>query len=542
MRSRTLLALGIALTVGSTGVASATVEVTIVEPGPNEILYGQTRISVAVPSSADLAFVRFRLDGFPNPICIDDEAPFLCSFDAGNTFQGHRIDVAAVGKDGKVLGRSVLHTLDFSKPTEVFTSTLVVPVVAESPRETTPDLSSAAVACDFGGKPCKVAGAHRLGEEEGEAVSLEVLVDVSVSMEGGRQDLADALYYVLDKAPGNVRIALSEFSGSYRTLTPFTRDRERIEDGVRSLSWSQPYTCLLGAIRRSLYRLQTRRGHRALLVITDGGETCEIESGSEGTSPYQVRPSAIQHTLTVARQVGAPLYIYHVESASQGAWGNYAYSRLHEGIATETGGRLFAMGDLQGMGAVAESLVRDLRGMWMVDLDLPEDTEAREVKRLRLSLPASPGVTLHHPEYLMAGSRLEALLAMVGDEDGSVRAWGAARLTNHPERRVLLALRKSIRKERDPDAAAYELSALYLNSAHMLLHGGDRDQDGALAAIEELLERSPVLIGRLVPALRVYLKTSPRPKLRARAERYLAAATAAPEDAGDPRDLLTGPG
>ena len=131
---------------------------------------------------------------------------------------------------------------------------------------------------------------------------------------------------------------------------------------------------------------------------------------------------------------------------------------------------------------------------------------------------------------------------MVQDDDGSVRAWGASRLANHPERRVLAALRKAVGRERDPDAAAYELSALYLNSAHMLLHGGERDQDAALGAIEDLLERSPILIGRLVPGLRVYLKTSPKPKLRARAERYLTAATAAPIDGGDARDLLSEPG
>jgi len=131
---------------------------------------------------------------------------------------------------------------------------------------------------------------------------------------------------------------------------------------------------------------------------------------------------------------------------------------------------------------------------------------------------------------------------MVQDDDGSTRAWGASRLASHPERRVLTALRKSIAKERDPDAAAYELSALYLNSAHMLLHGGERDQDAALEAIGDLLGRSPILIGRLVPALEVYLKTSPRPKLKARAERYLTAATAAPIDGGDARDLLSEPG
>jgi hypothetical protein len=542
MRSRLIVALAFGVASSAARSAAAAIDVRIVEPGTTDILYGKTRIAASVSPAEDVAQVRFRLDRFPNPICVDSEPPFLCTFDAGKAYQGRRIQASAIGKDGQVLGRAVLDTLDFTRPTEVRESTLVVPVVAESPPDHAPDLSSAGLDCSFGGKPCTVVGARRLGEDDSEAVSLEVLVDVSRSMDAGRQDLVDALHYVLDQAPGNARVSLSEFSGTYRTLTPFTRDREKVKEAVESMSYAQPYTCLLAAIRKSLFHLQTRRGHRALFVITDGEETCEISAeGESGTTPFRVDPGAIQHTLRVARQVGAPLYIYHVPGSSQGTWGSYGYARLHEGIAAETGGRLFGMGDLSGVDAAMKKLVQDLRSMWLVDLDLPRDTESREVKRLEISMPGKSGVALHHPEYLMAGSRLEALLAMIDDDDGSVRAWGASRLGSHPERRVLQALRKSVGRERDPDAAAYELSALYLNSAHMLLHGGEKDQEAALAAIEDLLGRSPILIGRLLPALRVYLKTAPRPKLRARAERCLTAATAVPEEAGEPSDLLSDP-
>src|SRR5262245_30274601 len=101
MRARHLLALAFGIAV--TGVATAGTEVRLVEPGYTEILYGRTRVVASVTSSEEVAYVRFRLDRFPNPVCVDDEAPFVCFFDAGTAYQGHRIEAAAVGKDGNVL-------------------------------------------------------------------------------------------------------------------------------------------------------------------------------------------------------------------------------------------------------------------------------------------------------------------------------------------------------------------------------------------------------------------------------------------------------
>lgn len=507
--------------------------VRIVEPGSSEILYGRTRILAAVSTPTTPAYVTFRLDRYPHPICLAREAPYTCEFDAGKELRGHRIEVAAFGSDGARIGAALLDTLDFSAPVEVRESTLVVPVVALSKGgEPSPSLTRESLECEFGGKPCSVEDVHRLGEADRDPVSLDILVDVSRSMEMGRAELVQALEYVLDHAPGNIQIAVTEFAGNYRIVCPYTRDRGRLKDAIDHLSYAQPYTCLLGAMRKSLERLQARRGHRILFVITDGEETCEIENEEPGSVGVSI--GAIHHTVTVSRRVGAPVYIYHLSTSADFRIGGLGYATMHEGIADETGGKVFARGEITGLPKALEEVVDDLKSMWLVDLGLPEPGD-REVHRLRLT--GAPGVDLRHPEYLMPGSRLEALLAMLEDGDFEVRAWGAARLASRTDRRVLVALRRALRKEKHPDAIVTELSAIYCNVASLLVHGRERDQDAALDAVEELESWNPLLVARLLPALRVYLKKETPSKLRTRAERSVAAAGSIPEDS-DPRVLF----
>jgi hypothetical protein len=264
-------------------------------------------------------------------------------------------------------------------------------------------------------------------------------------------------------------------------------------------------------------------------------ETCEIESDRETYA--RVSSGAISHTVSVARRVGVPIYFYHFDSPMGGFLHGSISSSLHEGLAAETGGRLFAMGDLMGLDKALRQVVDDLRNLWLVDVTLPEGRNDRAAKRLYLETPGRSDLTLRHPEYLVAGSRLSALLAMLEDRDPEIRLWGASRLANRRDRRVLAALTRAMRKESDIDATLAELSAIYMNAAQLLIHGTEREQDVALDAVESLVDRSPVLIARLLPALRLYLRIRPPSKLRTRAERYIAEASAIPPEA-DPRAVL----
>ena len=59
------------------------VELRIVEPAPDEILYGRTSVVVRVTAPAAVGQVVFYLDPLERPICGISKAPFRCEFDSG---------------------------------------------------------------------------------------------------------------------------------------------------------------------------------------------------------------------------------------------------------------------------------------------------------------------------------------------------------------------------------------------------------------------------------------------------------------------------
>ena len=535
---RAFLLLGFAF---STVVAAP---VWIAQPRQDQILYGPTTIEAAIAPDHDVAEVRFFVDRYPQPICTVTAPPFTCEFDAGTSFQGRTIRVLALDAAGDPVGRHAVATLAFPEPERVVQATLTVPVVVTS--EKGPPLAAASWSCAYGDATCEIARARKLfDDDKGPRVSLDVLVDVSPSVHANRIELEEALHFVLDNTGPGVEIALAEFAGVYHRLAPFTSDRGVLHESLSNMAESVPYTCLVDSIGMSLANLQSRPGHRVLFVISDGEEYCQpvrtyaaprssrgsaagdadpsqnkgvndrdsFRRGGGGGHAPRVSKSSLARTLETSRVAGIPIYIYRVGDADdRGTVG------VFERLAVESGARVFSRADFEALGASLEQLVEDLRSTWLVEVDLPDGTATGEDRLLGLALPETDA-ELRYQRLWRGGNRDSLLAAMLDHGDDGARYWAASQLINSTNRELLAPLIETFDRESVATNRVMEVSALFNMTASLLLHGDVEDQKAALVVIEQLHEIHPVLIGRLRPALEVYLKTEPPRKLFKRARR-----------------------
>jgi hypothetical protein len=433
-----------------------------------------------------------------------------------------------------------------------------VPLVATGAGDAPPDLGDVEWVCFYGDEPCEVIGVGKLGDNvEGMSrdgvmrkacdpmidpapVSLEVLIDVSPSVWADRIDIEDALRRIINEAPGPVEISLSEFAGSYRRLVPFTSSKSMLRRGLRELSDQQPWTCVLGAVRRALSELQTRPGHRALLLISDTQETCEAtgiyprrqrQTESDVVNeemlkqpkerelwfsmPVRANRKAIARTLDLSRQVGIPIYVYRVGGvAGMSTNAMEAFERMAE----ESGGRLLSAGDLSGLVEGVGTLLRDLESTWMLDIALPDFAAMEHEAVLRLEPRVSEPVGLRYPEHWRGGNRESLLLTLLRLGDTEARGWAAAHLRDSRDRLVLKELFGTYREESNAANRIEQMTSIYHVSAYLLLHGDEDDQRAALSTIEEIRKIDPILVRRLRPALRTFQNMNPPPKLRHKAE------------------------
>ena len=548
--------LSIATGVVAAGVASAGPGVTIVAPGTNEILNGPTRIRV--DAGRDAARIEIYLDRFSSPICTFDEPPYECEFDAGTRLDSRILRAVAFDAEGRRLGGDAIVTYSFVDPDTVVASTLTVPLVATSDGEAPPDLRDVEWDCLYGGEPCEVVEVGKLGDNvdgmardgvmrgarnpmvERPPVSLEVLIDVSPSVWANRIDIEDALRRIINEAPGPVEISISEFAGSYRRLVPFTSSKSKLRRGLRDLSDQQPWTCVLGAVRRALSELQARTGHKALFLISDTQETCEAtgvyvqrEHQDESNlvdeellkhpeewnrwfaTPVRASRKAIVKTLELSRQVGIPIYIYRVggiAGISENAMAAF------EKMAEESGGRLLSAGDLSGLTEGVGALIRDLESTWMLDVALPSFAATEHEAELSLIPRVSDPIGLRYPEHWRGGNRESLLLTLLRLGDAEARGWSAAQLRDSSDRNVLRELLAAYREEPSAANRIEQMTAIYHVSAYLLLHSDENDQRAALSTIEEIWKIDPILVRRLRPALRTFQSMNPPRKLRLKAE------------------------
>jgi hypothetical protein len=517
MRTRLAIALGL-IVVGAAGAGGARGAVRITEPGADEILYGKTRIVAEATAGAGtrVAQVLFYLEPVPRPICTDTDAPFVCEFDAGIEFQGHTILARALDERGRFLGADTVETLAFPRPERVVERIIQVPVVAAEEDGSLVDLRQNELTCLYAGEPCEILDFEAIVERKTVPLSILVLVDVSPSVNSDRDEIMKALGGIVDHFPRQAKVGLAEFAGHYQRLGPFTVDREELRRQMLRLSINVSSTCLFRALDHALTNLGSRPGHRALFVVSDGEDTCDSKMVVSGPNTRSIGfPGVVAHVVELARSVAAPVYVYRLKegSSARPSGANPGY----EGLARETGGRLFATGDLYGIGRSFNDLIHDLETTWIVDVSLPAGIPEGRQRRLLLEMPDRASPRLRYPEYWDPDSMEMSKLGLLDSEIADARSRAALGLRSSRNREVLRKLVATARREVDEEARLEELDSILGISASFLLHGETRDQKAALAAIESLAGIEPTALSPLRPALAVYQKMETPERLKKRA-------------------------
>lgn len=495
--------------------------VRITAPAADEILYGRTRVVAEIEPDPAVADVAFYLDQFESPICSAVGAPYVCEFDAGSDFQARRIRAVARDRAGKTLGQDLRETPAFVKPQRVVQYIVSVPVVASTFDDRPVDLKG--LECLYAGEPCEVLGAERIRLTERTPLSVEMLVDVSPSVTPNRPELLQAVEALIAAFPDHAEMAIVEFAGNYRRLGPFTSDRDELRAQVRSLSANASATCLMRALENSLIKLKSRPGHRALIVISDGIDTCDSVAIGVASRYAKLitREEVLRHVVELSRSVGAPIYVYRLAEPSPGRM-IIAPGGQYEGLALETGGRLFSNGTLYGMSNALVDLIDDVSRTWVVDIALPRRTETGPARRLRLVPRDAGDVELRYPHYWEADARETAWIAQLESGIDEVRLAAARRLADSVNPHALRALVDVIPQERDERIREIELRAVVKVSGRLLVHGDTRERKAALDAIEALEALAPERVRLLRPALALFVRLDVPRRMIRRAQRYHA--------------------
>lgn len=453
-------------------------------PPADDLLYGPSEASVRGVAGADR--IDLYLDAYPVPFCRLPASGGRCSFEAGTTFESRRLRAVALDAGGRALAEDAVVTRGFPAPVRVTARSLLVPVVAEPP------LSPEDLDCRLGKESCRVLDLLPAGAMGAPEVTVEILVDVSPSMHADRDLLRDSLVRLLSWLPDKATISISRFAESYREIVPPTRDGAALRAGVDALEEGMA-TCIWSSLGQGLDALAARPGLRALVLLTDGVETC-----SEADSAI---PPAF--AIDAVRRAAARLYVFRA--------GQFGQGRALEALALDSGGRVFGRGGFVGLERALASLAEDLRHTFLADL-APGPTY-RDGQRL--TLKHRGGKPLLVPSYVPATAE-QRNLTVLANGDGEARRQAAEALAETPSRTALRGLVDVLHETEDADL----IEAFGRAAASLLLHGDGKDQEAALDAAERAARRKRPLSATLLAALRVFPRTGP-PERRARRAFFL---------------------
>ena len=180
----------------------------------------------------------------------------------------------------------------------------------------------------------------------------------------------DFLFLTLDRDRDHA--FLVDFDSVPRLVEPLTGDLDALGHEIVKL---QPggYTALADALVFSLVQMQSVRGRRALVVLSDG-------AGREERVGYAT-------CLRLAQQVGVPIYAIVLDRDGS----EKARSAKIEQIANAVGGRVFYVSSLDNLGSVYRAIRQELDSQYLVGY-YPQDNRGDDFRRVEVSV-SRPGLS-----------------------------------------------------------------------------------------------------------------------------------------------------
>jgi Ca-activated chloride channel family protein len=205
-------------------------------------------------------------------------------------------------------------------------------------------------------------------------ISIALLLDASASMTHSIAPASiAALEFVTNTLKDGDRCSVTAVQDVPRRKQPLTGERELVAKALEGITPSGR-TALYDAIASALRELQDEKNRRAIVILTDGGDTESVRSFDE-----------IEKT---AVEAGVPLYfiVYDTGLDQQ----QRDVDRLNH-LAAQTGGFL-AVATKQDLVARYSEIERDLRAQFAILYQVTDFVRPKEWRRVRVTL-ASPKLT-----------------------------------------------------------------------------------------------------------------------------------------------------
>ena len=216
-------------------------------------------------------------------------------------------------------------------------------------------------------------------------LSLVVAIDTSGSV---RKDTDIELHAARDFMRALIRptdrVDLIDFNSSAREVVPFTSDVRRLQAGLNNLDYG-PATALYDTIYLSAQMLGRRSGRKALIVISDGGNTVK------GVDFQEALDQAIKGEVMVYSLIDLPI----LNDAGRDTGGEHALITLSQ----ETGGKHF-YAEFGNIAAAFQKISEDLRTQYQIGYYPVQRRTQSDFRRIQVSLKTNSSYTLRYrPGY-----------------------------------------------------------------------------------------------------------------------------------------------
>ncbi|HEX9942435.1 MAG TPA: VWA domain-containing protein [Thermoanaerobaculia bacterium] len=339
-------------------IAVRALEVRIVQPLAGEPLLGEVEVRVEiVPAGTPVEWVEFFLDGARAGTA--ERAPYRILVDAGDENREHRLEVVAHAAGG-ARATAALTTPRLQADAEIQVDLQQLFITAERDGRPVLDLTRDDFSVFDQREPSPIVTFGR-GDIPFTAV---LLVDSSASMQGGRLEKAldGARAFFAAMAPLD-QAKLVLFSDHVLLETPFTSIQPVLTLGLRGVK-ADGGTALNDALYLAVKRLETRRGRKIAVLLSDG---VDIES-----------VLSIQEARAIARRE-VTLYWLRLSRKEDGrdvrltsAWRDAPeHAREMERLRTavnESGGRIVDLAGVEEIPATLTSLLRELRDQYVLGI------------------------------------------------------------------------------------------------------------------------------------------------------------------------------
>jgi Ca-activated chloride channel family protein len=183
------------------------------------------------------------------------------------------------------------------------------------------------------------------------ALSIDVSGSTAKDLKYETDSATKFLHALLSEGNPQDAAALFSFDSDVREVRSFTHNYPSLDNALKSIHGSGG-TSLYDAIYEASQELENRAGRKAMIVITDGGET---------TSALKIEPAL--KAAQLADAVMYPVVVLPITNdAGRNTGGEHALIFMAEG----TGGRTFYPGDAGGLDKAFSDIISELRTQYFL--------------------------------------------------------------------------------------------------------------------------------------------------------------------------------